>query len=131
MPGDSAFARSIWLDPRLTQHAALSLFDLLTSPDYVWSKPENLGPNVNGPEDADTISLTADQLSLFWTTVEGNSRSLSETGRATVDEAFGKPTRTTKNTGLLNYTSSDGLTRVERKDAKQQLYHPLLHAQAS
>jgi hypothetical protein len=50
--GTSDSAHAVWIEPRLTlasalRAAKLSLADILTSPDYEWSTPENLGRAIN------------------------------------------------------------------------------------
>ncbi|MDX1944307.1 MAG: family 16 glycoside hydrolase [Pirellulaceae bacterium] len=44
----------------------LSPYEILTSPDYEWSPPENLGPTVNTTKDEGSPSLSADGLTLVF-----------------------------------------------------------------
>ena len=45
---------------------ALTPYEILTSPDYEWSPPENLGPEVNSTGDEIHPCLSADGLSLLF-----------------------------------------------------------------
>ena len=60
----------------------------LESGEYVWSEPENLGPNVNTAGDDLIPSLTSDQLRLLIRRPQGGS-DLLESARRGVSEPFG------------------------------------------
>ena len=68
---------------------AISIAELLTSPDYEWSKPENLGPNVNSPQDEYRLALSDDGLILVFNSSRAAKAGLYESRRPSVDEPFG------------------------------------------
>ena len=61
--------------------------DVLTSPDFEWSKPENLGPGVNSADDEYDPALTADGLRLSL------RRTVAGCGRGTRPGGSRPPTR--------------------------------------
>jgi serine/threonine protein kinase len=67
-----------------------SVAQLLDSPDYVWSEPENLGPNVNDVGDVFEISLTADELLVCGKRKDPTgTESFFEAQRKSKEEPFG------------------------------------------
>ena len=108
----------LWMTPRVPKAgtppaiAAQPQTELLTSPDFVWSEPENLGPTVNGPADQSLRSLTNDELRLYFHRKGGadsKADELCEVARTSRDAPFGEP-RVVGNGSP--YVSGDGLTLV-------------------
>ncbi|MBL9094370.1 MAG: serine/threonine-protein kinase, partial [Planctomycetaceae bacterium] len=97
-----------------TPTTSLAVADLLESPDYVWSEPENLGPGVNSSVPELKPTLSADELRLIFRCDEGVSSSASslwECRRATTDEPFGPRVRLTGSAYEDEpFLSADGLT---------------------
>ncbi|MCE9605443.1 MAG: NPCBM/NEW2 domain-containing protein, partial [Planctomycetia bacterium] len=86
--------------------SGLTVAQSLDSPDYEWSEPENLGPTINGPTDERAMSLTADQLRIYYDSPSGRS----EATRSSSAVPFNKPS---KSSGLgESFLSGDGLSMV-------------------
>ena len=64
--------------------------DLLASPDYEWSAPENLGPGVNTAKGEDFPTLSEDGLILVFRSDRSGKSDLYESRRQSVDEPFGE-----------------------------------------
>ena len=84
----------------------LSIADMLDSPDYVWSEPENLGPTINGPGNEDRPSLTNDQLRIRFSTYGDNGP--REAVRTSTTVPFGTPSKSLN--VKFPWLSGDGLT---------------------
>lgn len=67
-----------------------SIATILTSPDYEWSRPENLGPGVNSAKDEYAIGISDDGLVLVLSSTRNGSEHLFECRRQSVDQPFGK-----------------------------------------
>jgi Tol biopolymer transport system component len=100
--------------------ANLGPVDILTSPDWEWSEPENLGPNINSDQRDNFPTLSADGLILIFTSDRGsqgqpNKSRLYECRRDKATGSFGKPVEI-KETSETRWNSSrpfltgDGLT---------------------
>lgn len=74
--------------PRALSPPALSIAELLTSPDYEWTKPENLGPNVNSATNEVHVTLSEDELTLV-TYSDRPKKGLWEHRRQIVTDPFG------------------------------------------
>lgn len=101
------------LVPAFSGAKPLSIAELLDSPDYVWTEPENLGPTVNGPADQSIRSVTNDELRLFFHRkggADGKADELCEVIRTSRDAPFGEPR--VVSTAPESYVSGDGLTLV-------------------
>jgi serine/threonine protein kinase/Leucine-rich repeat (LRR) protein len=89
-----------------------SIAELLTSPDYVWTEPENLGATVNGPDEDGIIGLTNDELRLYFRTKNAaGAYPEFEAVRGSKDEPFGKAQPSQPMTTDA-YVSGDGLSFV-------------------
>lgn len=94
----------------------LSVVELLTSPDYGWTEPANLGPNVNGDGPDGFPTLSADGLSLVFTSRAADdpvSRQY-ECQRKSIDAPWG-PRKSLDSIDLegnvhTTFLSEDGLT---------------------
>ena len=97
--------------PRDVSLPATSLAELLTSDDYDWTPPANLGPSVNSPGDDADPSLTSDQLRLFYRRKSHPEGDHSEAVRTKVSEPFAPP-KSESTAGAKPYLSGDGLALV-------------------
>ena len=88
------------------QAKSLSVTNLLDSPDYVWSKPENLGPSINGTGNEDRVSLTNDQLRIRFNKYGDNEP--REAVRTSTTVLFGTPSKSV--IAKWPWLSGDGLT---------------------
>src|SRR5207248_749473 len=68
---------------------AASIASILTSPDYVWSQPENLGPGVNSSKDEYAMGISDDGLLLILSSTRNGSEHLFECRRQSTDQPFG------------------------------------------
>lgn len=66
-----------------------SPYDILTSPDYEWTPPENLGPLVNTTFNDNWPALTADKLRLIYHSFGRADTGLCEATRTRSDQPFG------------------------------------------
>jgi hypothetical protein len=66
----------------------MSALDILTSPDWEWTEPENLGEPVNSAEPDRNPSLTADGLRLVFRSFRDGESRLFEARRQSVGEPF-------------------------------------------
>ena len=64
-------------------------YEILTSPDYEWTVPENLGSAVNTNQAEEYPVLTADGLRLIYHSFRKGGGSLCEATRSTINESFG------------------------------------------
>lgn len=83
-------------DPKSPPPQAPTPFEILTSPDYVWSAPENLGPVVNSAANERGATLSADGLSLLFASYradDGNGLDLYVSTRTGLDAPWEKPQR--------------------------------------
>lgn len=90
-----------------------SIAAMLTSPDYEWSKPENLGPGVNGPKDEYAMGISDDGLVLVLSSTRNGSEHLFECRRSGVDQPFGPAKQIDElKAGVQScpFLSGDGLT---------------------
>ncbi|MBA4015616.1 MAG: hypothetical protein C0483_00360 [Pirellula sp.] len=123
--GSVSGAHAVWIEPRLTpitspalggmsEVKTTAIADMLDSPDFVWTEPENLGPTINGPGDERNPSLTRDQLRINFN-VNGDSERF-EAARTSLTIPFGVPVKSPVLKGP--YLSGDGLSVVGvRSDA--------------
>ena len=92
----------------------LSATDILTSPDYEWSVPENFGPKVNTSRGENHATLSDDQLVMVFGRF-GDVGQLMECRRASADQPFGEPIAIVV-PGMSNcaapWLSGDGLTML-------------------
>ncbi|MFO1484725.1 MAG: bifunctional serine/threonine-protein kinase/formylglycine-generating enzyme family protein [Verrucomicrobiaceae bacterium] len=68
-----------------------SIADVLTSPEFKWTAPENLGPGINAEGDDVSPHLSPDSLILNFASKRKNLRRLYECKRESSDAAFGPP----------------------------------------
>lgn len=89
-------------------------FDILTSPDYEWSAPENLGPGVNGTSYEHSLAVSADGLILVVASRRSGGQDLFECRRQKVEDRFGAavPIKELNTPGWEGgpFLSADGLT---------------------
>lgn len=69
---------------------AESAATILTSPEYTWSKPENLGPGVNSSADEYAMGISDDGLVLVLSSTRNGTEHLFECRRSSVEEPFGQ-----------------------------------------
>jgi len=124
--GDHKAAHAVWINPRLTSISLpaqpLSVAELLDSPDYVWTDPENLGPTINGPGGEDNVSLTGDQLRIVFRRKvgpEAKQFDLCEAVRYSTMESFGPPRVVSNLQSFHSYVASDGLTLVKAQQGPE------------
>ncbi|MBL9090990.1 MAG: protein kinase, partial [Planctomycetaceae bacterium] len=98
-----------------------AIAEILTSSDYDWTPPENLGPTINGPGDEADPSLTGDLLRILYRRKSHPGGDHAEAARAQVSDAFGPPT--TSLTGNSRpFLSSNGFSLlVSAGDTSQDL----------
>lgn len=109
--------------PQTLAPPALSIAELLTSPDYEWTPPENLGPGVNSRSDERTVTLSGDGLTLIFMSVSNaniTNEDLYESRRTSVSDPFGSPI-SLKDLNTPRYESAaslsdDGLTLIYHAD---------------
>ncbi len=100
--------------------AALTPYDLWTSADYEWTKPENLGPVVNGESDEGSPCLSADGLTLLYDSFRAGGLGFSDLWmcrRPTLTAPWSAPENlgpnVNSNKAETNPTlSADGLTLI-------------------
>lgn len=68
-----------------------SIADVLTSPEFKWTAPENLGPGINAESLDASPHLSPDSLILTFASKRDNSRHFYECRRDNTDAAFGTP----------------------------------------
>lgn len=79
----------LWMTRRVKKAPKPTPYEILTSPDYEWSPPENLGPDINtGAADA-YPALSGDGLRLVFHSFSRAGIGLSEATRAQIDQPFG------------------------------------------
>jgi hypothetical protein len=89
---------------------------LITSPDYDWSEPENLGPGVNSSANEHNPTLSDDGLVIVFNSDRGNHGhgEFFEASRPRLDAAFGPAVARTDISGGLAtgspFLTGDGLT---------------------
>lgn len=98
--GDMTGAHAVWIEPRLYGAVAVksateappSTADILTSSDWEWTPPENLGPAINSPNREFCPALSGDGLTLIFSSDrEQRGRfELWECRRKSVAEPFGE-----------------------------------------
>ncbi|MBL9080349.1 MAG: protein kinase, partial [Planctomycetales bacterium] len=101
----------------------LSIAELLDSPDYEWTAPENLGPTINGPGGEDNASLTGDLLRIVYRRKVGPGDTqfeLCEAVRSTPNEPFGPPRVVSNLKGFHSYLAADGLTLVKAEQGPEK-----------
>ena len=90
-----------------------SIAERLTSPNYKWSEPVNLGPIVNREKKDEQPTVSADGLCLIFQSNRTGGGDLYESRRQGLDEPFGPPTPLRiLNTGAYEmkpWLSADGL----------------------
>ncbi|MDR3403836.1 MAG: SUMF1/EgtB/PvdO family nonheme iron enzyme [Chthoniobacter sp.] len=87
--------------------------DILTSPEYEWSKPENLGPGVNSTKDEYALGISDDGLVLVLSSTREGTEHLFECRRENVAQPFGPAELISElRPGLQSgpFLSGDGLT---------------------
>ncbi|MBS0210775.1 MAG: protein kinase [Planctomycetes bacterium] len=92
-----------------------SIVEALTSPDYVWTAPQNLGPNVNGDKEEKGPAVSADGRCLIFSSYRSGGGDLFECRRNSVNDPWGpaKALDTVNAPVNFDYTpwlSADGLT---------------------
>jgi hypothetical protein len=93
--------------------AVKSIAEILTSPDYEWSKPENLGQGLNSAMDEYAMGISDDGLVLVLSSTRDGAEHLFECRRASVDQQFAKavPLNELKSSTQSGpFLSGDGLT---------------------
>ncbi|MFO1041724.1 MAG: SUMF1/EgtB/PvdO family nonheme iron enzyme [Planctomycetaceae bacterium] len=75
--------------PTDTGKPSLTPYEILTSPDYEWTPPENIGPGVNTAVADKHSALSGDGLRLIFFSHGRADTGLSEATRASTDEPFG------------------------------------------
>lgn len=91
------------------------LAEMLTSDEYEWTEPVNLGPNVNSGENDVYPTLPADGLSLIFSSKRGKHANLYECRRASVDDDWGPAQELiginlSQHDQITPWLSADGLT---------------------
>ncbi|HAH44027.1 MAG TPA: hypothetical protein DCM07_04090, partial [Planctomycetaceae bacterium] len=91
------------------------LAEMLTSDEYEWTEPVNLGPNVNSEKNDVYPTLSADGLSLIFTSARVKNERLYMCRRASVNDAWGPPealveTYISQHDQISPWLSTDGLT---------------------
>jgi hypothetical protein len=91
------------------------LVEILTSPDYEWTEPVNLGPNINSERNDISPTISADGLCLVYASSRGASADLYECRRASVNDSWGPAKtlvgpNTDRNDEVTPWISPDGLT---------------------
>lgn len=85
----------------------LSLAEMLTSPEYEWTKPENLGPDINSKDDEWSVDVSSNGLVLVFDSSRNqkvSSADLFMSDRTNLTQPFGKAAAIAE----LNSTVSDG-----------------------
>lgn len=77
--------------PAVSVNTSMSLtpYEILTSPEFEWTPPENLGPQVNTPAPEQWPTLSSDGLRLIFHSWDRAAIGLSEVTRTRSDEPFG------------------------------------------
>ncbi len=91
------------------------LAEMLTSDEYEWTEPVNLGPNVNSGENDVYPTLPADGLSLIFSSKRGKHANLYECRRASIDDDWGPAQELiginlSQHDQITPWLSDDGLT---------------------
>ncbi|MFI4849447.1 MAG: SUMF1/EgtB/PvdO family nonheme iron enzyme [Gimesia chilikensis] len=91
------------------------LAEMLTSDEYEWTEPVNLGPNVNSGENDVYPTLPADGLSLIFSSKRGKHANLYECRRASIDDDWGPAQELiginlSQHDQITPWLSADGLT---------------------
>jgi Tol biopolymer transport system component len=104
----------------------------LTSPDFEWSSPENLGPGVNSAKDEYALGISDDGLVLIISSTRRGERHMLECRRKSVNEPFGEaaliPELAATGAASSPFLSGDGLTLLysssshNRPSPKAQIY---------
>ena len=97
---------------RFTDLSKPSVADILTSPDWEWTKPENLGAKVNSDGDESDPTLTADSLCLMFRSYRDGKFGLYECRRKTPLEPWGEAVSWSVAGASLStpFLTADGLT---------------------
>jgi hypothetical protein len=116
--------RNLWIKELPDEAAAKppelsgpSAVEVLTSPDWEWTEPVNLGPAINSAAFERDPALTADGLCLVFSSERGGQKWLYEARRKSAEEPFGDVRRLTELGGGEDtigepFLSADGLTMV-------------------
>ncbi len=102
---------------RLASSQPTTPYEILTSPEYEWTPPENLGPDVNTAADDAFPALSGDGLRLVFHSFGRAGNGLSEATRTRLDQPFGlaKPLGeefSHSSAGFGTALSGDGLVLV-------------------
>ncbi len=92
--------------PAASAPVASSQTEILTSPDWVWSEPENLGPQVNSLVTDNGPAISGDGLTLVFSSNRAprvGAMDLWMCRRASLDDPFGEPV----NMSVVNSTDVD------------------------
>lgn len=116
--GEAAEAKALLSGPqdavaKSPVRAAPSIVEMLTSPDYEWSVPENLGKSVNGPGSEFCPAVTDDGLILVFASLRnGQPVKLYECCRKSTEEPFGEAVAIEQPGPSASnpFLSADGLT---------------------
>jgi serine/threonine protein kinase len=137
-PGVKPLTTALPVTPTLPTLTFAQLFD---SPDYEWSTPENLGPTINHTDREGGVSLSADQLLIYFDGQGGRREatrsSTSVPFNATIGSiSFGDPCLSGDGLSMIGRTTVEGkkdvLTEVVRptRESKWDFSGPNLCAQA-
>src|SRR6185369_9359905 len=125
--GDPVGAHAVWIEPRLYGSVAVksatetppSTADILTSSDWEWTPPQNLGKAVNSPNREFCPALSADGLTLIFSSdrEQPGRFELWECRRKSTTESFGEAVKlpapiNTSSTESDPCLSWDGLTLI-------------------
>lgn len=91
------------------------LAEMLTSDEYEWTEPVNLGPNVNSGENDVYPTLSEDGLSLIFSSKRGKHANLYECRRASINDDWGPAQELiginlSQHDQITPWLSADGLT---------------------
>jgi len=99
---------------RFTDLSKPTATDILTSPDWEWTKPENLGPKVNTADDENDPTVSADGLRLIFSSFRHNNWALYESQRKTTSDPWGEAVRldasVNETISRFPFLTGDGLT---------------------
>ena len=100
--------------PAPTKGSSASVVELLTSDEYEWTEPVNMGPNVNSEKNDVYPTLSADGLSLIFTSARVKNENLFMCRRASVNDAWGPAealvgTYISQHDQISPWLSTDGL----------------------
>ncbi|QDU25638.1 Serine/threonine-protein kinase PknB [Anatilimnocola aggregata] len=114
-----------WVNVRGARRSSMpSPAEVLTSPDYVWTEPENLGPLINGASAEVSPTLSGDGLTLVYFSYSNSRSKMVMATRTSVDAPFSAPQPLGTDPVFAEHgstsptLSTDGLSIVFRRFAK-------------